>query len=234
MYKDKRILAVVPARGGSKGIPLKNITMLAGKPLLAYTAEVISLLPMLDRAVVSTDHQAIVDVAIQYGLAAPFRRPEDLSADIVADWDVLVHALLTMEQLDTCCYDVIVMLQPTCPLRQPQHVIWVLESLLGGEYDAVWTVSSTDGKSHPLKQLIIKDGLLDYYDPDGRMVVARQQLQPVYHRNGAAYAITRECLMNKRNIKGDRCGAVVVDEPLANIDTMIDINFAEFLINQFS
>lgn len=234
MYKNKRVLVVVPARGGSKGIPLKNIIPLAGKPLIAYTAETVTCVNEIDTAVVSTDSSKIQDVAVQYGLKAPFVRPVELSGDRIADWDVLVHALQAMENKDKCVYDVVVMLQPTCPLRKPQHVREVIEQLVDLNLDAVWTVSPTDGKAHPLKQLVIENGLLDYYDQEGAKIIARQQLKPVYHRNGAAYAITRDCLLDKGNIKGDKCGVVVIDEPLANIDEMIDVMFAEFLIDNMN
>jgi CMP-N,N'-diacetyllegionaminic acid synthase len=232
MYAGKRILAVVPARGGSKGIPLKNIRPLGGKPLIAYAAETVKQLAEVDRAVVSTDHEGIAEAAGQSGLAAPFRRPPGLGGDRIGDWDVLTHALRIMEELDGVVYDVVLMLQPTCPLRTPDHVRQTFRKLIDGGFDAVWTLSPTDSKAHPLKQLVLNGDLMDYYDPRGTQIVARQQLTPVYHRNGAAYAITRQCLLEKQSIKGDRCGAVIVPEPLANIDTEQDIAFAEFLLSQ--
>jgi CMP-N-acetylneuraminic acid synthetase len=93
MLKGRRILVVVPARGGSKGIPLKNLRVVAGKSLVAWAGSVASELPYVDRAVVSTDHAAIAETARSAGLAVPFLRPESLSGDRVADWDVLHHAL---------------------------------------------------------------------------------------------------------------------------------------------
>ena len=232
MYLNKRLLAVVPARGGSKGIPLKNIHPLAGKPLLAYTAETVQQLPEIDRTVVSTDHEEIAVLGRSYGLDAPFLRPVHLSGDRVADWDVLVHALQTMEHMDQCMYDVILMLQPTCPLRKPFHVRQTYQKVVDGGYDAVWTVSQTDSKAHPLKQLVLSGDLMEYYDPRGADIIARQQLQPLYHRNGAAYAITRACLLEQGSIKGRHCSAVVIEESLANIDTRQDVLFAEFLLER--
>jgi len=198
MVESKRILAVVPARGGSKGVPLKNIRPVGGIPLIAHTARTISECPFIDRAVVSTDGEAIARIAEESGLAAPFRRPESLSGDRIADWDVLVHALVEMERIDACVYDVVMMLQPTSPLRKPSQLIKVLETLILERYDSVWTVSETDVKFHPLKQLVITDGRLDYFDPRGRDIIARQQLGKAYHRNGLAYAMTRACLLNER------------------------------------
>jgi CMP-N-acetylneuraminic acid synthetase len=232
MFEGHTILAVVPARGGSKGIPLKNIYPLGGKPLVAWTAETVRKLDFIDRAVVSTDHLEIVRVASANGLPAPFMRPETLSGDRIADWDVLNHALLEMERQDGRRYDVVVMLQPTSPFRRPEHVRDTVALLFSGGFDAVWTVSQTDSKAHPLKQLCIRNGLLDYYDPAGAKIVARQQLEPVYHRNGVAYAIRRSCLVERRSIKGERTGAVVIREPLVNIDGEDDIRYAEFILSR--
>jgi CMP-N-acetylneuraminic acid synthetase len=135
-----------------------------------------------------------------------------------------------MERQDRVTYDVIVMLQPTSPLRRPGHVQAAITLLIEGGWDAVWTLSATDSKNHPLKQLTIENGRLDYYDPSGNAVVARQQLKPVYHRNGVAYAITRDCLVNQRSIKGTRTRGLVLDGHFVSIDTEWDIALAEFIM----
>lgn len=231
MLKDRRILVVVPARGGSKGIPLKNLREVAGKSLVAWAGSAAAQLPYVDRAVASTDHPAIADAARSAGLAVPFLRPESLSGDRVADWDVLHHALLEMERLDGVRYDVVVMLQPTSPLRRPEHVTATVEKLLEGGFDSVWTVSETDAKYHPLKQLVLCADELDYYDLRGKEVIARQQLTPVFHRNGVAYAMTRDCLVAQRSIKGRRASAVVIRAPVVNIDSEQDLEFAAFLMD---
>ncbi len=232
MLKGKKILAVVPARGGSKGVKLKNIKTLRGVPLVTLVGRVLLKLDWIDRAVVSTDHDEIAAAAIAGGLDVPFRRPESLAGDRIADWDVLDHALTACEELDKCQYDVVIMLQPTSPFRRPEQVAATVEHLLQGNYDAVWTVSETDSKAHPLKQLLLRDDRLDYYDAAGAGIIARQQLEPVYHRNGVAYAISRDCLKNKLSIKGERCSAIVIDDPLVNIDTFEDFAYAEFLLQR--
>lgn len=232
MLADKRILAVVPARGGSKGVKLKNLRPVAGVPIVGLVGRLVARLPWIDRAVVSTDHEDIAAAAEAEGLAAPFRRPENLSGDIIGDLDVLTHALLAMEALDETRYDVVLMLQPTCPLRKPEHVQACAEKLVAGGFDAVWTLSETDSKAHPLKQLTMTSDKMDYYDPAGAKIIARQQLQPVFHRNGAAYAITRECLLDKRSIKGDNASAVVIDDFLVSIDTEFDFEYCQFVLDK--
>jgi CMP-N,N'-diacetyllegionaminic acid synthase len=225
----RRVLAVCPARGGSKGIPLKNLKPFCGVPLVARVGQLCARLDAVDRAVVSTDHEEIARVARESGLAAPFSRPEYLSGDRIGDLEVLTHALLETERIDGTTYDVVLMLQPTSPMRTADEVRRTLEMLVDGDWDAVWTVSETDSKEHPLKQLTIDDGRMAYYDAEGGRTIARQQLTPVYHRNGVAYAITRSCLLDQKTIKGKRTGALVLDAKHISIDTLWDLELAEFV-----
>ena len=232
MINGRSVLAVVPARGGSKGIKLKNLREVAGRSLVARAGDVIRQVGEIDRAVVSTDHEDIAQAAMQAGIDAPFRRPEELSGDRIGDFDVLLHALQATEQLDGRRYDIVVMLQPTSPLRTPAQVSQTIRTLVQGAWDSVWTVSETDSKSHPLKQLTVgADGALDYYDPRGAQIIARQQLVPVFHRNGIAYAITRDCLTGQGTIKGRRSGCVVVTGDHVSIDTEEDIAAVERILS---
>lgn len=230
MIQNRRILAVVPARGGSKGVVLKNLRPVLGVPMVARVGEVVRALPIIDRAVVSTDHDQIAQIAEAAGIAALFRRPLEISGDHIGDRDVLVHALQETERLDGITYDIIVMLQPTSPLRRSEHVRATVEMLVEGNWDAVWTVSETDSKNHPLKQLTIADNQLGYYDPSGKTIFARQQLRPLYHRNGVAYAITRECLLNQGAIMGARTGGLLLEGHFVSIDTEWDIALVEFIM----
>jgi CMP-N,N'-diacetyllegionaminic acid synthase len=234
LIKDRNVLAVVPARGGSTGIPLKNLREVGGRSLVARVGDVISAVPEIDRAVISTDHEGIAAAAEAAGIAAPFRRPEALSGDRIGDWDVVAHALEATETIDGHAYDIVVMLQPTSPLRTPAEVSAAIRMLVDGKWDSVWTVSPTDSKAHPLKQLAVRDGALAYYDPAGAKIIARQQLEPVYHRNGIAYVVTRECLLEQRAVKGTRAGAMIVDAESVSIDTEWDIALAEFVLSRMA
>jgi len=230
MIAGRRVLAIVPARGGSKGIPLKNLREVGGRSLVARVGEVIAAVPEIDRAVVSTDHERIVAAAEAAGIAAPFRRPEALSGDRIGDVDVLVHALQSSEVADGRSYDIVVMLQPTSPLRTPAQVSAAIRMLVEGGWDSIWSVSETDSKAHPLKQLTISNGILDYYDSAGAQIIARQQLQPVYHRNGIAYVMTRACLIEQRSIRGERAGALVIEGEHVSIDTEKDLAIANRIL----
>lgn len=233
MLNGKNILAVVPARGGSKGVPMKNIHPLAGRPLVSYVGDIAREVAIIDRTVVSTDDLQIGEVAKQSGLDVPFYRPEALSGDRIGDYEVLYHALMEMERLDNKKYDVVLMLQPTCPLRKPGHVQAAISMLIDGGWSAVWTVSPTDLKYHPLKQLTLSaDGKMSLYDPNGRRIIARQQLSPVYHRNGAVYAFTRRCLLEEKTILPENSGALVIDTPMVSIDTLHDFETVEKVLSQ--
>lgn len=230
MIGEQRILVVVPARGGSKGVARKNLREVGGVPLVARVGHLVAELDFVDRAVVSTDDDEIAGVAERAGLAAPFRRPDSLSGDRIGDLEVLTHALEAMEQKDGVAYDVVVMLQPTSPLRRPEHVRAVVTKLLSGGFDAVWTVGPTDPKYHPRKQLALDSDRLSFHHPSGAEVIARQQLEPVYHRDGAAYAIDRECLLHQKSILGKNASAVIVDEPMLSIDTEQDFEAVEAVL----
>jgi CMP-N-acetylneuraminic acid synthetase len=235
MYKDKRILAVVPARGGSKGIKLKNLRQIAGKSLVAWVGEVLGRTKLVDRKILSTDHSEIAKEGVVHGIEAPFLRPEELSGDFISDLQVLTHALKASEDHYNETYDVILMLQPTSPGRTVDQIEEVIKKLVDSNLDAVWTVSPTDLKYHPLKQLAIaENGLMDFFNEEGNKIIARQQLKPVFHRNGICYAFTRDCLLSQNTIKGARTGAVIVEGKIPNIDTVEDLEYAEEFIRKMA
>ena len=232
MINGLKVLAVVPARGGSKGILLKNLRTIQGSALVAIAGDIAKCVPEIDRRVVSTDHEEIAKVAQLSGLDAPFMRPTEIAGDRISDWDVLIHALKETEKIDGITYDIIVMLQPTSPLRKVSDVSSAIKMLVDGGYDAVWSVSESDSKAHPLKQLIIRDNEMSYWDSRGAEIIARQQLVPVYHRNGVVYAITRSCLVDQKSIKGHRTGAYLVKGNNVSIDTEWDIGLVEFILSR--
>ena len=225
MFANLSVLAVIPARGGSKGIPKKNIAPLAGKPLISYTTELISHLPWIDKTVVSTDSSEIAEVAQQSVGVGIVWRPEEISGDRIGDRDVLHHALIEAEAVDGTTYDVVIMLQPTSPLRTEENVTDCITTLAEGKWDAVWTVSATDLSFHPRKQLTLDaEGRLGFFVPGGEAIVARQELTPVFHRNGVCYALKRELLLNTEGIWApEKTTAVVIPGHHISIDTPEDL-----------
>ena len=206
---------------------------LAGKPLVAHAADVIRACGWFDKAVVSTDEPRIADIARAAGLEVPFLRPAEISGDRIGDWDVLAHALQETERLAGVQYDVVVMLQPTSPLRRVEHVHQTIERLIDGGWDAVWTVSATPLKYHPFKQLTMSEaGQLRLVDPRGQGIIARQQLTPVYHRNGIAYAFTRRTILDYRTLLPERATALVLDGEFVSIDTIADFADVESVMRR--
>ena len=227
MLNDRKILAVIPARGGSKGIPLKNIRQFKGRPLIEWTVEFVNNFSWIDKSVVSTDHAEIAAIAERAGLSCPFVRPDYLAGDRVSDYEVLVHALSEMERIDQCRYDVVLMLQPTSPFRATADIKKVLSKLIDGNLDSVVTVSETPLSFHPLKQFVIEKDRLQYFDEKGRSIIARQDLSLTYFRNGVAYAVSRDCLMNQQTVIGKKTAAHVITQHFINIDSEADFEQGE-------
>ena len=153
MYKNKNILAVVPARGGSKGVTLKNIHILGGKPLIYWTLELLKELNNIVKTFVSTDSHEIIEIVERIGFKPPILRPDNLSGDNIKDFEVIEHALNEMEKIDNKKYDIILMLQPISTKKANNKI---LDFIIENNYDSVWTVSVTDLKFHPIKQLKIE------------------------------------------------------------------------------
>ena len=184
MYKGKKILAVVPARSGSKGVKNKNIRQVGGIPIVCRAGLCAKKISEIDRVVVSTDTKKIANIAQAYDIDVPFLRPKSISQDTSTDFEVLEHALVQMEKNDDTRYDIVLLLQPTAPLRKPDHLLGVIKFLIEESFDAVWTVSETEIKYHPIKQMLIKDKLISFVIKDGEKIPRRQDLEPTYHLNG--------------------------------------------------
>ncbi len=229
-------LAIVPARGGSKGIPLKNLREVAGKTLLDHTLELALSIKEISHICVSTDHPKIKRSAEKFERVQVVDRPKDLSGDRIADTPVLKHALSIMEAKQDIKFDVVVMLQVTSPLRTVSDVTESIRELNETESDAVWTVSASDLHYHPLKQLVVDDEkYFDYYDPAGLEVVARQELKPLFHRNGSCYAFRRDFLVQAESLFSPNSSRAVISRGVrVNIDTETDIKMAEELLNKRS
>lgn len=217
------ILIVVPARGGSKGIKLKNLQKINGDSLIKITSDVISNLSFNYTAIVSTDHSEIAKEAKKYNLEVPFMRPKSISGDLISDWEVLYHSLTEMEIISKKKFDIVLMLQPTSPLRTESDIEECIDQLINGNFDAVWTVSKIDLKFHPKKILTIEDNRLSFYDNDAKNIIARQQLDDCYIRNGICYALTRDCILNHKNIYGEKLGYCITEKEIVNIDTIDDL-----------
>ncbi len=230
MIKNKKIIAIVLARAGSKSVKNKNVHKIKGIPLIGYTGKMIKKIKFIDYSVVSTDSYKIGEISKKYGLNFFFKRPKNLSGDRVPDIAPLRHALIQAERQKKMKFDIILSLPPTSPLREKKDVIDCIRKIINKKFDSVWTVSKIDTKYHPEKQLKINKNKLFYYHKNGPKVIARQQLKDLYYRNGAAYAMTRNCLMNKKKLITDNSSFVITKSIQVSIDSYSDISKVSKLI----
>lgn len=230
------VLGVILARGGSKGIPKKNIKLLNGKPLIAYTIESALESNIFDEFIVSTDSEEIAKIAKDYGAEVPFLRPTELAGDEVWSRDALKHAVLECERIYDKKYDYVIELPCIAPLRKAHHIREAFAKLVITKADSVTSVTQM-GDKHPVRmKRIVNDRLRDFTTefPEGEGS-RRQDLEPCFIRNGAIYAMTRDCIVNKFSRHGDDCRPYIMDEMSSvNIDSMLDFKLAENLINEES
>lgn len=226
------ILAVVPARGGSKAIPRKNLCHVGGKSLVGRAGDVAASLPWIDARVLSTDDREIAEEGRAHGLDVPFMRPDELSGDLANSIDMWRHAWLEAERHYGMRFDVSVLLEPTSPLRRAQDITDTVELLLGGDYKSAATVSPAPAHFTPHKCLTVNDGMIGFYHDAGAKHSIRQTIPTYYFRNGICYAVFRETLVDDGKILGDRSAAQIIDRHIVNIDDAFDLELAEFLFER--
>ena len=232
----KKILGIITARGGSKGIPGKNIKELAGKPLIAYTIEAASTSGVFDRLILSTDDEKIAAVAKQYGCEAPFLRPAELATDTASGASVIAHAITWLRDHENYHADYVMILQPTAPLRVARHIQEAVELMNAGEADSVVSVAEIPSHYHPRWQFTIDDnnGMAIFTgEPFAEIVRRRQDLPKTYTRNGAIYLFKTALLSdsNELNFYGNHVMAYMMKpEDSVNIDTMEDWKEAEKIL----
>ncbi|MFL5733354.1 MAG: cytidylyltransferase domain-containing protein [Chloroflexia bacterium] len=226
-----RVLGLVPARGGSKGVPGKNIRLLAGKPLLQYTAEAALAASRLSRVILSTENEEIAEVGRRCGLEVPFMRPTALAADDTPTLPVVQDALRKLEA-EGDAFDAVLILQPTTPLRRPEDIDGAIELLERTGADSV--ISFVDvGEKHPAR--------MKFIDEEGRVTdppfserfegQRRQDLPTLYLREGSIYLTRTRVIMEQNSVKGSDCRAwIVPSERTCNIDTEFDFFIAEQLL----
>lgn len=225
------MLAVIPARGGSKGVPGKNIKELAGKPLIAYTIEAAFEADIFQKIIVSTDSREIADIAVRYGAEVPFLRPDEISKDMTSSDDVILHALGYYANLGIK-YEEVCKLQPTSPFRTGMHLLEAYR--LFHDKQANYLVSVCECEHSPLWAGIISDDLrLDNFISDEVKRACRQDLPTYYRLNGAIYmGKTNEFCANK-SFLGKKCIAYIMDQKVSiDMDSQLDFEVAEILKNR--
>jgi CMP-N-acetylneuraminic acid synthetase len=229
------VLALVPARGGSKGVRGKNIREIAGKPLIAWTIESALASTVIDRIIVSTDHQEIADIAMTYGGEVPFARPDHLARDDTPDFPVYEHAMNWLSRNERYEADIVIWLRPTTPLRAPIDINASFELLTRTDADCVRSVCPMIHHPYWAKSLD-GDRLTPFIEgKDERVYYQRQLLPSAYRLNGAVDVIWRERAMRSGELFGpDMRGYVMPIERSVDIDTELDFILAEILLQKRS
>jgi CMP-N-acetylneuraminic acid synthetase len=225
--KLPKVLGVIPARGSSKRFPNKNIRMLAGKPLIAWSIEAAQKAKRLTDYLLSSDALLITDVAKNYGAPVPFIRPAELATDTVRNIEVVAHALKFMETEKQIVYDIIVLLQPTSPIRNPVHIDQAVDMLWESDLDSVASVKGPFKKRDPILKAI-RNGVLEDYCP----VEDPANTEAFYMYNAALYAVKRDYFIKHNKLISQRQVPLIMDPIYSvDVDTEADFLMAETYLN---
>jgi CMP-N,N'-diacetyllegionaminic acid synthase len=232
MMKNFKVLCVIPAREGSKGIPLKNITPLNGKPLLHYSLTAALKAKLIDHVVVSSDSNKILNIAKSYGDNIPLKRPVEISGDLSPSYEAVLHALQVCESKYNIKYNYVILVQATNPLVIPDDIDNVINMLHNQKSDSCVTVTSL-GYLHPNKFKILNGNKLLPFVKEEKEILPRQKLMETFIRNGSCYA-TKRNVLEHGDLVGKKVTAVVTPkERYVDINDMIDLKIAECLMANF-
>jgi N-acylneuraminate cytidylyltransferase/CMP-N,N'-diacetyllegionaminic acid synthase len=225
-----KVLGLITARGGSKSIPKKNVVIVAGKPLIAWTIEAGLQSRSLEKVIVSTDDEEIAEVARHWGAEVPFLRPAELAQDDSPHIPVIVHAVEWLESHEGSLYEYILLLQPTSPLRSTDDIEKAVQLASANDADSVVGVCVTG--SHPyLVKHIATDGRLEDFGPRPRTYLRRQALPPVYVANGAIYLVRRDVLIQQHTFYTERTYPYIMPpERSLDIDTPWDLYVVDLIL----
>ena len=219
-----RILGLIPARGGSKGIPGKNIKPLNGKELICYSIEVGLACPIISNLVVSTEDEAIAKVSLAHGASLPFMRPSTLADDHSPTIDTVIHALNYFEQKNNS-FDAVCLLQPTVPFRNLKDVNRALEKFIEHDADSLISVREVPHVYNP-HWVYLENKESEYLELAlslESIIPRRQDLPKAYHRDGSIYITKKEVVLKQKSLYGTKIiHHVMENSPDINIDTMAD------------
>lgn len=230
---NTEILGLIPARGGSKGIPQKNLASLYGRPLLAYTCEAALASRRLTRVVLNTDDPTIADAGRTMGVEVPYLRPSELGRDETPVIDVVLHALAWFKESEGYRPEAVVLLQPTSPLRRVEHIDAAIDILLDTGADSVVSVVQVPHQFHPVSLMKMEDGRLLQLQ-SGYLPARRQDKPRLYARNGpAVLAVTTSVLLEQHSLYGEDCRPLAMGlAESVDVDGPADLLFAEFLLGR--
>ncbi|WP_250278541.1 acylneuraminate cytidylyltransferase family protein [[Clostridium] colinum] len=226
MIDNKKVLAFIPARAGSKGIKNKNIIDLAGNPLISYTINAAKKSNYVDKILVSTDGEDIAKISKQYGAEVPFFRPKNLAED---NSNVITSIVYTLKRLKDVgeTYDIIILLQPTSPFRTHQHIDEALEMLINNNLPSILSITETDKNPTLIRSISNDNKITPLIESD---ISLRQEMEKYYILNGAIYINYTNDINNDRYLKDNKYGYIMDKYHSLDIDNPIDLEIAKFYI----
>jgi len=232
MYNGKKIVALIPARGNSKGLPRKNIKLLSGKPLIAWTIDCARNSKYIDWIIVSTDDAEIAKISKDNGATVPFMRPKELAGDTTRGMEVVSHAIRWIRENEKTSYDLLLLLQPTSPLRTAGDIDKAVEMLF--EKGAKAIVSICETEHHPYRMNMVQaDGCLKDFIKQEARGKNRQELPQFYRVNGAVYLAYCDYLMALNSFFGEGTFAYVMPgERSVDMDGALDFELAEIILKK--
>ncbi len=227
------ILATICCRGGSQGVPGKNIKLLNGKPLIAYTIEPAKRSALINKLIVSTDDTLIAAIASEYGASVPFMRPDNLATNTASKWPVFIHAVETYEKLTGETVDYLVDLDVTVPLKNSQDIDGAIEMALSDPaLDVVITGYEPERNPYFNMMELGEDGLAEIVKKSSKPIVRRQDAPKVYSLTPAAYVVKKSALYQYEHWSKARCKIFEIPRERAiDIDTEMDFKIVEFLMD---
>lgn len=226
-----KILGLIPARGGSKGVPGKNIKSLCGKPLLQYTWESAKESRLLAKTILSSDDKNIIEIAENFGLHSAFVRPAEFAKDTTPSIEVIKHAIQFFQEKGEI-FDAVCLLQPTTPLRSHDLIDFCIEKFIEGNYDSLITVREVPEEYNPHWVFEEKQGSLKIATGENEIIPRRQELPKSYFRDGAIYLTKVDVILNQNSLFGNKIGFYNTENTrYVNIDTPEDWEKAEKIIS---
>lgn len=230
MLNNYSILAVIPARGGSKSIPGKNLCKIGENSLVSIAAQLLNNLDFVDARILSTDDLDIAAEGLKCGVDVPFIRSKELSTDEANSVDMWRDAWARAEEYYNRKFDISLLLEPTSPMRSADDIYKTIMMLVSEKVGCVVTVSKTPAHFTPHKALkLTESNDLSFYIEKGEQFSLRQRIPDFYHRNGICYAVTREHLLNNGLLLEENTKALIIDRNVVNIDDPFDLEMARWL-----
>jgi N-acylneuraminate cytidylyltransferase/CMP-N,N'-diacetyllegionaminic acid synthase len=230
-----KVIAIIPARGGSKGLLRKNIKLLGNIPLIGYSIMEALKSKYINRVLVSTEDSEIAEISKQFGAEVPFMRPTELAEDMTSSMDVIIHMIEELKKREDYYAEIVTLLEPTSPFRKAEHIDETIRKLIEQKPDSVVTVCAVERKPSNIVKVTHNDQIIKYIEKPTIEYSRRQDWAHLKRINSAVYATWTDFILEHKKLIGDRCLMVEMNDiESINIDSIIDFKLAELVLKEFS